>query len=62
MVSTLADDLRRVYRERDKLPEIGRRGRRYVERYFSIKAFAGRLERAYRELGVGLDAQLADLT
>ena len=51
-ISTLADDLRRVYHERATLPEIGRRGRSYVERHFSLAAFAGRLGRAYRELGV----------
>ena len=51
-ISTLADDLRRVYHERATLPEIGRRGRSYVERHFSLAAFAGRLGQAYRELGV----------
>jgi glycosyltransferase involved in cell wall biosynthesis len=51
-VMTLKEDLRRLVARRDELGEIGRRGRRYVEKYFSLEAFAGRLKRAYRELGV----------
>ncbi len=51
-VTTLKEDLRRIVARRGELGEIGRRGRRYIEKHFSLEAFAGRLERAYRELGV----------
>jgi len=51
-VMTLKEDLRRVVDRRDELGEIGRRGRSYIEKHFSLEAFAGRLERTYRELGV----------
>lgn len=51
-IDTLKEDIRRLVRERHLLPEVGRRGRRYVERHFSIEAFAERLGRIYRDLGV----------
>lgn len=51
-VMTLKEDLRRLVARRGELGEIGRRGRSYVEKHFSLEAFAGRLERTYRELGV----------
>lgn len=51
-VMTLKEDLRQLVERRDELGEIGRRGRIYVEKHFSLEAFAGRLERTYRELGV----------
>lgn len=51
-VDTLRDDLRRLVQRRHELGEIGRRGRRYVERHFSLEAFADRLGRAYRDLGL----------
>jgi hypothetical protein len=41
-----------LVRDRQRLHEIGKRGRTYVERYFSLEAFAGRLRRAYEELGL----------
>jgi len=44
--------LRELANDREKLYELGVRGRRYVERYFSVGAFAQRLGRAYVELGV----------
>jgi glycosyltransferase involved in cell wall biosynthesis len=50
--STLEDDLRRLLRQREQLNGIGRAGRAYVEKHFTPEAFARRLERAYRELGV----------
>jgi len=53
-VATLVDDLRRVFQHRERLPEIGRRGRDYIEQYFSMRAFADRLSRAYLSLGVAL--------
>ena len=51
-VLTLKDDLRRLLQRRAELPEIGRQGRRYVETYFSMQAFAARLASAYGRLGV----------
>jgi hypothetical protein len=50
--ATLKEDLRRLLRERERLGEIGRASRAYVERYFTPEAFAMRLQRAYRDLGV----------
>ncbi len=51
-VETLREDLRRLVSSRDELESIGRRGRQYVERYYSREAFAGRLRRAYLDLGI----------
>lgn len=48
--STLVADLRRLATHRDQLPELGRRGRAYIEQHFSLLAFAERLARVYREL------------
>lgn len=49
----LKDALRRYATvDRSRLPEIGRLSRRYVERHFSLAAFAGRLAKTYKELGV----------
>jgi glycosyltransferase involved in cell wall biosynthesis len=51
-VHTLRDDLRQLVQTREKLVEIGKRGRVYVERHYSRAAFAGRLRRAYQDLGI----------
>jgi hypothetical protein len=51
-VDTLRDDLRRLVMTRDQLANIGQRGRAYVERHYSRAAFAGRLQRAYQDLGI----------
>jgi len=51
-VSTLKQDIRALLHRRGDLPDIGRRGRAYIERHFTLGAFAGRLEAAYRKLGV----------
>ncbi|MBL8830133.1 MAG: glycosyltransferase [Planctomycetaceae bacterium] len=48
---TLVDDLRRLALNREPLTDIGQRGRDYIERYYSLDAFAARLTRVYRELG-----------
>jgi glycosyltransferase involved in cell wall biosynthesis len=50
--ATLKDDLRRLLRQRERLNELGRAGRAYVEKYFTPEAFARRLEHAYRDIGV----------
>ena len=49
---SLKNDIRGFAENRDKLGAIGRKSREYVERYFSLEAFAQRLARAYDELGV----------
>ncbi len=54
-LATLTEDIRRLSRRRTELTEIGRRGRCYVETYFSLSAFAQRLAAAYARLGVGGD-------
>lgn len=51
-IDTLKDDLRRLISSRDELDSLGRRGRQYVERYFSREAFASRLREAYWDLGL----------
>lgn len=51
-VNTLREDLRRLVDRRAELEDIGRRGRLYIERHFSLEAFSGRLQRAYRDLGI----------
>lgn len=51
-VTTLKEDIRRLSRRRAELSEIGRHGRRYVETYFSLQAFANRLSAVYARLGV----------
>lgn len=49
---TLREDLRRLAQEPGALTEIGLRGRKYVERNFSRRAFAQRLRSAYEDLGI----------
>lgn len=51
-IDTLKQDLRRLVSSREELELIGRRGRQYVERHYSREAFAGRLRRAYLDLGI----------
>lgn len=51
-VLTLKEDIRRLVSERGSLNEIGRRGRGYVEKYFSVPAFSRRLGNAYQRLGI----------
>ncbi len=50
-VNTLKSDLHFLVKNRDKLPEIGRQGRSYIEKYHSTDAFANRLSLAYQNLG-----------
>jgi hypothetical protein len=52
--STLREDIRGLVTEPRRLTEIGRRGRAYIEKYYSLSAFAERLRGAYRDLGVPL--------
>jgi hypothetical protein len=55
-LTTLKEDIRRLVRERSTLPERGVAARRYVERHFSIPAFAERLRISYGRLGIVLPA------
>lgn len=52
--------LRELVANRARLRELGIKGRRYVEKYFSLQAFAHRLQRAYAELGVECGPTLRD--
>jgi hypothetical protein len=51
-ITTLENDLRRFFEDREELRNIGVRGRKYIEKYFTIEAFALRLKKAYDDLGV----------
>lgn len=51
-ITTIENDLHSLVLRRDELAEIGRLGRSYVEKYYSIEAFSTRLGNAYRELGI----------
>lgn len=51
-VKSLEQDLRWWVNHRDELHDIGVKGRQYMEKYFTPKAFATRLKRVYEELGV----------
>src|SRR5262249_20673510 len=46
----LKEVLRELSQDRRRLHELGRQGRRYIEKYFTLPAFASRLERAYRDV------------
>jgi glycosyltransferase involved in cell wall biosynthesis len=48
----LKGDLRNLVCNRTNLERIGRQGRGYVEKYYSMEAFTARLGNAYVELGV----------
>lgn len=59
MINVHRDEIKEVLRrfatkEKVRLPDIGRQSRQYVEKYFTLSAFAGRLGRSYKELGVVL--------
>jgi glycosyltransferase involved in cell wall biosynthesis len=51
-VGSLKEDILNVVNDRRRLRELGIRGRKYVERHFSLQAFADRLQSAYTRLGV----------
>jgi len=51
-ITTIESDLHSLVSRCDELAEIGRLGRSYIEKYFSIEAFSCRLGNTYRELGV----------
>ena len=51
-IDTLVMDLRKIVQHRDDLNIIGRQGRQYIEKYFTLEAFAERLQKVYTRLGV----------
>jgi hypothetical protein len=46
----LAGTIRQLASDRQRLHELGQAGRRYVEKYFSLSAFARRLREAYADV------------
>jgi glycosyltransferase involved in cell wall biosynthesis len=54
-VLSITNDLRDLIKRRDELEEIGKRSRQYIEKYYSIEAFATRLGKAYDDLGIKHD-------
>ena len=56
VINCKADDVESTIRDwcsdRRRLYERGVAGRRYVEKYFTLEAFAERLKRAYNDLGL----------
>jgi glycosyltransferase involved in cell wall biosynthesis len=51
-LNTLKEDIRYFVDNREQLTDIGMKSRQYIEKYYTLEAFAGRLKRAYEELGV----------
>ncbi len=51
----IADAIRQLAADRGRLRELGLSGRRYVEKYFSLQAFADRLRVAYADLATGAE-------
>jgi len=51
-IDTLEQDIEELVNNRDRLREIGIKSRQYIEKYFTLEAFADRLKNAYQDLGV----------
>jgi glycosyltransferase involved in cell wall biosynthesis len=51
-IKTLKADIRKLVEDREQLREIGIKSRQYIEKYFTLEAFAGRLKKAYQDLGI----------
>lgn len=49
---SIADVLRRCSEDRAWLARMGQKGRAYVERHYSVRAFSGRLAQAYTDIGI----------
>jgi hypothetical protein len=52
-VATLKDDVSKLCGDREKLRQLGQRGRSYVEKHFTLEAVSQRLAVAYASLEVG---------
>jgi len=48
---TVEEVLFRLIRDRARLNELGRRGRLYIERHYTLEALATRMQKVYEELG-----------
>lgn len=53
-VKTLKEDICKLAENREQLRDIGIRGRQYIEKYFTIDAFAERLKKAYIDIGIAV--------
>lgn len=51
-LNTLQEDIRYFIDNREQLTDIGMKSRQYIEKYYTLEAFAERLKKAYKELGV----------
>lgn len=51
-INTLESDIINLINHREELREIGIKGRQYIEKYFTMDAFANRLKKTYQDLGV----------
>jgi glycosyltransferase involved in cell wall biosynthesis len=51
-IDTLEQDIEELVNNRDRLREIGIKSRQYIEKYFTLEAFADRLKNAYEDLAV----------
>lgn len=51
-LSTMKNDIAELCRDRQLLHELGRKGRAYIEKYFTIEAVSLRMSYAYQALGV----------
>lgn len=51
-VLTITKDLRDLIKRRSEFEDIGKRSRQYIEKYYSLEAFAARLDKAYADLGI----------
>ena len=50
--STIKEDLKKILENKENLEKIGKKGRKYIEKYYTMEAFARRLRIAYRDLGL----------
>ncbi|CAN1209694.1 Glycosyltransferase [Tumidithrix helvetica PCC 7403] len=53
-INTLEQDIYQLVSDRDRLYEIGIKSRQYIEKYFTLEAFANRLKKNYEDLGISI--------
>lgn len=51
-LKTLKRDIAELCRDRDRLHDLGARGRQYIEKYYTVAAVSQRMASAYRDIGV----------
>lgn len=49
---TIKEDLKKLLANKQDLEKIGKNGRKYIEKYFTMEAFAQRMARVYKDLGL----------